>query len=56
MNDTGIKVSKTAVIRTMNEDYRLSYRRIKRVSFAGNSERNKVLRCLYAQKMLQVFS
>ena len=35
--------------------YCLSYRRIKRVAFVGNSERNKVLRSLYAQKMLQVY-
>ena len=40
----------------MQTKFRLSYRRIKRVSFAGNSERNKVLRSLYAQKMLQVYS
>ena len=40
----------------MKEKYRLSYRRVKRVSYTGNSEQNKVLRSLYAQKMLQVYS
>ena len=34
----------------------LSYRTIKRVPFAGNSQRSKVLRSLYAQKMLPIYS
>ena len=40
----------------MKNKYRLSYRRVKRVPFSGNSESNKVLRSLYAQKMLQIYS
>ena len=36
-------------------DYNLSYRKIKRVPFQGNSERCKVLRSLYAQKMLTLY-
>ena len=33
----------------------IDYRKIKRVPFQGNSERNRVLRCLYAQSMLNVY-
>ena len=33
----------------------LSYRKIKRVPFQGNSERNRVLRSLYSQQMLSVY-
>ena len=40
----------------MKRQYGLSYRRVKRVAHVGNSERNRVLRSLYAQKMLQVYS
>ena len=44
------------VLRIMKLRYQLSYRKIKRVPFTGNSEINKVLRSLYAQKMLQIYS
>ena len=40
----------------MKKKFKLSYRRIKRVVHAGNSERCKVLRQLYARKMLELFS
>jgi hypothetical protein len=36
--------------------FKLSYRRIKRVSHTGNSERCKVLRHIYALKMVQLYS
>ena len=39
----------------LKNQFRLSYRKIKRVPFTGNSERNRVMRSLYAQKMLQVY-
>ena len=45
---TGISVSIKNVIKVMKERYRLGYRKIKRVSLAGNSEQNRVLRSLYA--------
>ena len=45
-------MSGRAVIASLKAEYGLSYRRIKRVPFAGNSEKNRVLRSLYAQKML----
>ena len=35
--------------------FNLSYRKIRRIPFTGNLERNKVLRNLYAQKMLEVY-
>ena len=35
--------------------FKLSYKKIRRTPFAGNLERNKVLRSLYAQKMLSVY-
>ena len=44
----GMKVSARAVIHVMKSKYGLGYRRIKRIPYLGNSERNKVLRCLYA--------
>jgi len=40
----------------MKEKLKLSFRRIKRVAHAGNSERCKVLRHLYARKMFQLYS
>ena len=51
----GQDVSAYMVLRVMKEKFRLSYRKIKRVPFSGNSERSKVLRSLYAQKMLEVY-
>ena len=36
----------------MKEDFRMSYRVVKRVPYHGNSERCKVLRMLYAKHML----
>ena len=35
--------------------FNLSYKKIRRIPFTGNLERNKVLRSLYAQKMLSVY-
>ena len=40
----------------MKKQFGLGYRKVKRVSLVGNSERNRVLRCLYAQKMLSIYS
>lgn len=40
----------------LSKDFGLCYGRIKRVSPYGNTERNRVLRCLYAQKMLELFT
>ena len=39
----------------LRKQFSLSYRKIKRVPFQGNSERSKVLRSLYEQKMLEVY-
>ena len=41
-----------SVIKT---EFNLSYKKIRRIPFTGNLERNKVLRSLYAQKMLEVY-
>ena len=54
--NTGIKVTAKAIIKAMRTKYGLHYRRIKRVAYIGNSERNKVLRSLYAQKMLLIYN
>lgn len=53
---TGAKVSLKAVSNILRKKFKFSYRRIKRVAHAGNSEKNKVLRHLYARKMLQIYS
>ena len=39
----------------LKTEFNLSYKKIRRIPFTGNLERNKVLRSLYAQKMLQVY-
>ena len=45
---TDINVSKRQVLNIMKGKFKLSFRRVKRVVKAGNSERNLVLRSLYA--------
>ena len=45
---TGINVTKRQVLGIMKGKFKLSFRRVKRVVKAGNSERNLVLRSLYA--------
>ena len=52
---SGLSVSATVVRLVMKRQFSLSYRKIKRVPFQGNKERNRVLRSLYAQQMLQVY-
>ena len=49
---TGIKVPLRLVLSVLKKQFDLSYKRIKRVQGVGDSERNKVLRSLFAQKML----
>ena len=44
----GLEVSAFKVLNVLKNKMKLSYRRVKRVPFAGNSERNKALRNLYA--------
>ena len=48
------KVSPALIRFSLKNVHGLSYRKIKRIPFAGNSEQSKVLRSLYAQKMLKV--
>ena len=48
-------VSAYYVLDVLKKKFRLSYRKIRRVPFSGNSERNLVLRSLYAQKMIDVY-
>lgn len=45
---TGLRVSVFKVLNVLKNQMKLSYRRVKRIPFAGNSERNKALRNLYA--------
>ena len=39
----------------LKTQFNFSYKKIRRIPFTGNLERNKVLRNLYAQKMLEVY-
>ena len=52
---TGRHVTVSMVRSVLKEKYKLSYRKLKRVPFTGNSERCKVLRSLYAQTILGVY-
>ena len=51
-----MQVSRRRVITVMKSKFGLAFRRIKRVPQQGNVERNLVLRSLYAQKMLSIYS
>ena len=53
---TGMKVPLRLVLSVLKKQFDLSYKRIKRVQGVGDSERNKVLRSLFAQKMLQLYA
>ena len=44
------------VAKILKTKFRLSYRKVKRVSTQGNSERCLVLRHLYAREMLKIYS
>jgi len=52
---TNVQVSTRAVLNVLKTKMKLNYRKIKRVAHAGNSERCKVLRHLYARKMFQIY-
>ena len=43
------------MLAVLNTKFGLSYRKVKPIPYAGNSERSKVLRSLYAQRMLQIY-
>ena len=51
---TSTQVSINSVAKIIKNEFKLSYRKIKRVPFQGNSERCLVLRQLYARKMFQL--
>ena len=53
--DFDLTVSAYYVLDVLKKKFRLSYRKIRRVPFSGNSERNLVLRSLYAQRMLPLY-
>ena len=53
-NTYGFKPSRNAILKVLKNDLRMSYRKIKRTPTNGNTERCKVLRCLWAQKFLGV--
>ena len=53
--ETNCAVTPSVIRQVLKSKFKLSYRKIKRVPFQGNLERNKVLRSLYAQKMLTVY-
>ena len=50
-----LAVPANLVLAVLKKQFRLSYRKIKRVPYSGNTERSKALRSLYAQKMLAVY-
>ena len=52
---TGLKISRYDVAKAMKKRFQLRYGRVKQVPLPGNSERNKVLRALYAQAMLPIY-
>jgi hypothetical protein len=52
---TNVKISIKTVLWVLKKKFKMSYRRIKRVAHAGNSEQNKVLRFLYSLKMIQLY-
>ena len=54
MDQTNLAVSRKQVVTNMKFDFHMSYEKIKKIPFKGNSERCKVLRFLYPQKMLQL--
>ena len=51
----GLSVSTRAVLATLKGQFKLSYRKVKKVSHSGNSEYNRVRRMLYAKKMLEIY-
>ena len=53
-DQSGQKVTRNVVSRVLRARLNMRYKLIKRIPFSGNLERNKVLRSLYAQKMIQV--
>ena len=53
---SGLQVSTKTVLGTLKGHFKLSYRKVKKVSYSGNSEYNRVRRFLYAQKMLELYS
>ena len=54
-NETGCIVPAYMTRSILKKKFNLSYKKIRRIPFTGNLERNKVLRSLYAQKMLKVY-
>ena len=52
----GLTVSTRTVLAVLKGQFKLSYRKVKKVSYSGNSEYNRVRRSLYAQKMLELYS
>ena len=40
----------------MKGQFKLSYRKVKKVSYSGNNEFNRVRRLLYAKEMLKLYS
>ena len=53
---SGVKVPLRTVMHVLKKNFKLSFRSIKRVSSCGDSDSNKVLRSLFAQKMLQLYA
>ncbi len=54
-DESGCTVSSYTIRQVLKTKFNLSYKKIRRIPFTGNLERNKVLRSLYAQKMLEVY-
>ena len=51
----GMTVSTRIVLAMLKGQFKLSYRKVKKVSLSGNSEYNRVRRMLYARKMLELY-
>ena len=52
----GREVPKSTVTKIMKGESRLSFKKLPKVPLLGNTQRCKVLRSLYAQKMLPVYA
>ena len=49
-----IKPTRATTLRVLKSKLGMSYRKIKRVPFQGNSERCKVLRCFWAKEFFSI--
>ena len=54
MDQKGVIVPRSVVASTLRSRFNMRFRKIREIAFQGNRERNLALRCMYAQRFLQV--